>query len=112
MKFKSLKTEPPKDGTWCLFRRKDGYVNTQPQAFFADEKKAHYVDYAVLPSHFVDNPEGWLSPYRGDPLPRKDSSCLVCTDNRKRMPFYAYFLAKEERFLGGCDADVIAYQYI
>ena len=116
MKFYSLKDNPPADGTWCLLRREDGYVQTQPRQYFEDEttrlETIGYVEYAVLPPHCADDPSGWLSEYWDDELPEKDASCLVCTSDRKRMPFYAYFNAEQYRFMGGCDEAVFAYRYI
>ena len=115
MKFRDLKKDPPPNGTWVLLRDKKGHLNTQPQIYFDNESirynSAGYVEYAALPEHITKDPTGWLSEFRGDDLPTKNTSCLVCTASR-RMPFYAYFLEKEQRFLGVKDGDVIAFQLI
>ena len=111
MKFRDLKKDPPPSGTWILLRDKKGFLNTQPWQYYDELKNSSYVEYAILPEHITKDPTGWLSEFRGDDLPAKNTPGLVCTASR-RSPFYAYFLEKEQRFLGVKDGDVIAFQPI
>ena len=116
MKFNNLSKTKPKSGQLCLIKE---FINgtqlnvfPQPQFYYDDTLfMAHprVKEWAPIPKHVSVSAEGWKSEYRGDELPNKSCSCLVCTEDSKIVK-YAYFSIFGQCFLG--IKNVIAFMEI
>lgn len=122
MRFYDLKERKPKNSQWCIIKEPIStgtiHVFTHPQQYFDDEgfvchSRAAY--WAPFPKHVGWDPTGWKSEYRGDELPKHNCECLICFDFKPsgyNTPYFAYFLAKENRFCVGPQDIVIAFMEI
>jgi len=117
VKFYKISDKQPVDGQFVFVKTKSYSgqrikLNNTPQQWDADSPFYNgLIEWAPLPLHATLDPKAWFFPSRGDELPTDNVSCLVCTD-RRREPFYAYFVQDLYKFLGVPDGDVIAYKYI